>query len=278
MKLCTFVRKEQIEGPSMPGIVRADGVARLGCADLIAWLAARGEVNEVETFDFYDIRLLAPIPEPPSIRDFFAFEQHVATTRARRGEPVPEFWYSAPVFYFTNPAAVIGPDEIVAYPIGTEKLDYELEVAAVIGADEQIAAFTILNDWSARDLQRGEISVGLGPAKGKDFATSLGPVLVTLDEFDGTSASMVARVNGIERSRGELADLHYSWSEIRDRAVLNTRLRPGDVLGSGTVGTGCILESEDQQWLQPGDVIELEIAGLGVLRNVIGDRPHERSA
>lgn len=276
MRLCTFELRNSVDGQTMPGVVRDGEVTRLQCATLIDWLAAGGEVKEGETYRLEDARLIAPIPEPPSIRDFFAFEQHVATTRARRGESIPEFWFEAPVFYFTNPAAVVGPDETIAYPLGTEKLDYELEVAAVIGADQQIAGFTILNDWSARDLQRSEITVGLGPAKGKDFATSLGPVLVTIDEFNGTSGSMLARVNGIERSRGELADMHYAWTDLRDRALLNTRLRPGDVLGSGTVGTGCILESVDQRWLEPGDLVELEIAGLGTLRNVIGDRatPH----
>ena len=279
MRLCTFELRNSVDGQTMPGVVRDGEVTRLQCATLIDWLAAGGEVKEGETYRLEDARLIAPIPEPPSIRDFFAFEQHVATTRARRGESIPEFWFEAPVFYFTNPAAVVGPDETIAYPLGTEKLDYELEVAAVIGADQQIAGFTILNDWSARDLQRSEITVGLGPAKGKDFATSLGPVLVTIDEFNGTSGSMLARVNGIERSRGELADMHYAWTDLRDRALLNTRLRPGDVLGSGTVGTGCILESVDQRWLEPGDLVELEIAGLGTLRNVIGDRatPHVAS-
>jgi fumarylacetoacetate (FAA) hydrolase len=273
VKLCTFVLKQQPDGPPLPGVLHDGAVTRLECADLIDWLAKNGAVDEAESYDLDQVRLLSPIPVPPSIRDFFAFEQHVMTARARRGQPVPEFWYSQPVFYFTNPAAVIGPEDVVAFPQGTEMLDYELEVAAVIGADQQIAGFTILNDWSARDLQRDEITVGLGPAKGKDFATSMGPVLVTVDEFDGSDALMVARVNGVERSRGELRDLHYTWSQIRDRAAMNTRLRPGDVLGSGTVGTGCILESEAQTWLQPGDVVELEVTGLGVLRNVVGSRP-----
>jgi fumarylacetoacetate (FAA) hydrolase len=129
-----------------------------------------------------------------------------------------------------------------------------------------------MNDWSARDLQRAEMRVGLGPAKGKDFATSLGPVLVTPDEFDGSRAVMVARVNGEERSRGQLADMHFSWERIVEHAARNTRLLPGDVLGSGTVGTGCILEHGDGRWLQPGDVVDLEVEGIGVLRNTVGPR------
>jgi fumarylacetoacetate (FAA) hydrolase len=182
---------------------------------------------------------------------------------------VPKEWYEVPVFYFSNPSAIFGQDATVPYPDGTRELDYELECAAVIGADGAIGGFTILNDWSARDLQRQEVRVGLGPAKGKDFATSLGPVLVTVDEFDGRAAEMVARVNGEERSRGNLRDLHHSWETIVARAALNTRLRPGDVLGSGTVGTGCILEANDGRWLRIGDVVELEVEGIGVLRNTV---------
>ena len=141
----------------------------------------------------------------------------------------------------------------------------------MIGADG-LAGFTLFNDWSARDVQLAEMSVGLGPAKGKDFATSLGPVVVTPDELDGSSGTMVARVNGEERSRGELGDMHFSWEQIVAQAARNTRLLPGDVLGSGTVGTGCILELGDGRWLQPGDVVELEVERIGVLRNTVGPR------
>ena len=188
-----------------------------------------------------------------------------------RGEVVPE-WYELPVFYFSNPAAIYGPDEEVPYPDGTEELDYELEVAAVIGADGAIGGFTVLNDWSARDLQRQEMRVGLGPAKGKDFATSLGPVIVTPDELGDLKLGMVARVNGEERSRGNLGDIHWSWEAIVEQAARNTELRPGDVIGSGTVGTGCILEHGDGRWLQPRDVVELEVEGIGTLRNRVGAR------
>ena len=185
---------------------------------------------------------------------------------------MPEEWYRIPVFYFSNPAVIYGPEAEIPYPEGTEELDYELEVAAVIGAEGRIAGFTVLNDWSARDLQRAEMRVGLGPSKGKDFATSLGPIVVTPDEFDGSTATMVARVNGEERSRGELGDMHHSWDAIVEHAARNTELHPGDVLGSGTVGTGCILELGDGRWLQPGDIVELEVEGIGVLRNTVGPR------
>jgi fumarylacetoacetate (FAA) hydrolase len=272
MRLVTFALKDGTVGP-VPGVLTGDTVSRLDCDDLVEWLIRNGRVDVSENYERAAVEVLSPISRPPSIRDFFAFEQHVATTRAKRGATVPEFWYREPVFYFTNPAAVIGPDAVVAYPRGTEKLDYELEVAAVIGANQQIAGFTILNDWSARDIQRDEISVGLGPAKGKDFATSIGPCIVTIDEFDATQGLMLARVNGVERSRGQLSDIHFSWEVIRERAARNTTLYPGDILGSGTVGSGCILESTDEQWLIPGDEVELEIAGIGVLRNWIGARP-----
>jgi len=208
----------------------------------------------------------APLPVA-SIRDFYAFEQHVKTARALRGQEVPPEWYEIPVFYFSNPAAIFGPDDAIPYPEGTEELDYELEVAAVIGDEGRIGGFTVMNDWSARDLQRQEMRVGLGPAKGKDFATSLGPVLVTPDEFDGSAGAMIARVNGEERSRGELGAMYHSWNALLERSAANTTLRPGDVIGSGTVGNGCTLEHGDGRWLQRGDVVELEVDGIGALRN-----------
>jgi fumarylacetoacetate (FAA) hydrolase len=203
------------------------------------------------------------------VRDFMAFEEHVATARRQRGADVPREWYEIPVFYFSNPAAIFGPDEDVPYPEGTAELDYELECAAIVGAEGMIGGFTILNDWSARDVQRAEMRVGLGPAKGKDFATSIGPVVVTPDEFDGSAGAMVARVNGEERSRGDLSDMYHRWDALLAQAARNAVLRPGDVIGSGTVGTGCILEHGDGRWLQRGDVVELEIEGIGVLRNTV---------
>jgi fumarylacetoacetate (FAA) hydrolase len=193
----------------------------------------------------------------------------VKAARATRGLDVPREWYDQPVFYFSNPNAIYGPEDEVPYPIGTNELDYELEVAAIIGANGEIGGFTVMNDWSARDLQRSEMKVGLGPAKGKDFATSIGPIVVTPDEFDGREAELIARVNGEERSRGNLRDLYHPWERIVEHAALNTRLLPGDVLGSGTVGSGCILELGDERWLQRGDVVELEVEGIGVLRNRI---------
>jgi len=248
-------------------------VIQLAAQTLQSFFTGGGESREHAEFALSEVRLLAPVSHPPSVRDFYAFEQHVATARASRGLEVPEEWYAQPVFYFSNPAAIFGPEDEIPYPAGSEELDYELEVAAVIGAEGRIGGFTIMNDWSTRDLQRAEMRVGLGPAKGKDFATSLGPVLVTTDEFDGTSGEMIARVNGEERSRGNLRDLHHPWPRIVEHAARNTVLRPGDVLGSGTVGTGCIFEHGDGRWLEPGDVVELEVEGIGLLRNLVGPRP-----
>jgi fumarylacetoacetate (FAA) hydrolase len=253
-----------------PGRIEGDRVIQLAAQTLQSFFTGGGQAREHDEFALADVVLRPPVLHPPSIRDFYAFEQHVRTARASRGLDVPAEWYEIPVFYFSNAAAVYGPDDEIPHPAGTEELDYELELAAVIGVEGQIAGFTVMNDWSARDLQRAEMKVGLGPSKGKDFATSLGPVVVTTDEFDGTAGTMVARVNGEERSRGSVADMHHSWQAIRDHAALNTRLLPGDILGSGTVGTGCILELGDGRWLRPGAVVELEIEGIGVLRNTVG--------
>ncbi len=234
-----------------------------------------------------EVRLIAPLPRPNTLRDFYAFEQHVETAARNRGRTVPPEWYELPAFYFSNPGAIYGPGSDVPIP-RTEALDYELEIACVIGkagrdileedAEFYIAGYMIMNDWSARDIQRIEMAVGLGPAKGKDFATSLGPTLVTPDELeerllpDGRyNLGMVARVNGVERSRGNTRDMFYTFGQMIAHASRDCNLYPGDVLGSGTVGTGCLLELTHGEgpWLEIGDDVELEIGGLGVLKNRI---------
>jgi fumarylacetoacetate (FAA) hydrolase len=234
-----------------------------------------------------------PLPPIASLRDFYAFEQHVATCRRHRGLDMPTEWYKIPVFYFSNPAGVIGHDAPVHAPRDSHALDYELELACVVGkacrdlpdddsAMECVAGFTIMNDWSARDLQRGEMSVGLGPSKGKDFATSLGPELVPFAELrdryrDGRlHLEMTASVNGKILSRGDSGSMYWTWPQLLAHASRDATLRPGDVLGSGTVGTGCILELTPQAtggWLKPGDVVELSIERLGVLRNHVVEHP-----
>lgn len=273
MRLCMFSPKDRDLERGWPGRIEGDRVVQLAAQTLQSFFTGGGKAREHAEYPLAEVRLLPPVLHPPSIRDFYAFEQHVQTARARRGREVPREWYEQPVFYFSNPASIYGPEDEIPYPEGTAELDYELEVAAVIGAEGRIGGFTIMNDWSARDLQRAEMRVGLGPAKGKDFATSLGPVVVTPDELGDLRLAMVARVNGEERSRGNLGDLYHPWEAIVAHAARNTRLVAGDVLGSGTVGTGCILELGDGRWLQPGDVVELEVEGIGVLRNVVGPRP-----
>jgi 2-keto-4-pentenoate hydratase/2-oxohepta-3-ene-1,7-dioic acid hydratase in catechol pathway len=262
-------------------------------------LAQAGERAGREPAGVYDlsaVRLLPPIPVPPSVRDFYAFEQHVRTARQKRGLEMEPDWYELPVFYFTNPAAILGPGDDVAVPPGSKQLDFELEVAAVVGlggsdlepetAGRHIAGFTVMNDWSARDLQRREMKLSLGPAKGKDFATSLGPLLVTPDELEpyrkdaAYDLAMTATVNGVEYSRASLADIYWSFGEMLAYASRGTRLVPGDVIGSGTCGTGCILElslvhgEEAYPWLKPGDEVALEVEHLGRLPSrVVKGRP-----
>jgi fumarylacetoacetate (FAA) hydrolase len=222
-----------------------------------------------------------------SIRDFYAFEQHVKTCRKQRGLDMVPQWYQVPVFYFSNPACVLGQDDPVKAPQGSQALDYELELACVVGKEvrdlpdndsamECLAGFTIMNDWSARDLQRAEMAVGLGPSKSKDFATSLGPSLVPFSQLadcyrDGRlHLEMTASVNGREYSRGNGAAMYWTWPQLLAHASRDTVLRPGDVLGSGTVGTGCILELTPEAvggWLKAGDQVELTVERLGTLRN-----------
>ncbi len=248
-----------------------------------------------DVFELDAVQVLAPIPHPPTVRDFYAFEQHVRTARQRRGLEMDPDWYELPVFYFSNPYAITGPDDDVAIPPGSAEMDYELEVAAVVGvagadldpdeAERSIAGYCVMNDWSARDIQRREMKLSMGPVKGKDFATSLGPVFVTPDELEDTrrdksfDLAMTASVNGVEYSRASLADIFWSFGEMIAYASRGTRVETGDIIGSGTCGTGCILElslvhgADRYPWLQPGDVVELSVERLGTLRNrvVTGD-------
>ena len=277
---------------SQPALVVEDRVYTLPYPHMLAVMAAGAEKAaskaSKDSFGLDEVKFHSPI-HPITLRDGYAFEQHVKTANRNRGREVPEEWYQFPVFYFTNPNAVFGDEDEIPYPPYTKALDYELEVAAVIGksginikaedAPAHIFGYTIWNDWSARDVQRKEIAVGLGPAKGKDFASSFGPVIVThealADKATGRPGvydlEMVARVNGVEFSRGNFKDMYWSFGDIIARASESVMLNPGDVIGSGTVGTGCLLELTKFQgpWLDHGDVVELEIERLGVLRNKI---------
>jgi fumarylacetoacetate (FAA) hydrolase len=235
-----------------------------------------------------DLAFGPPVQRPPTIRDFYAFEGHVRTMWERRGGEVPETWYRLPVFYFSNVSEIRGPDDPVWCPGASTELDYELEVAALVDtpalnldparAEEAIGGFTIFNDWSARDLQREETTVRLGPAKGKDFASSFGPYLVTPDELvdarraNGYDLAMTAAVNGTETSRGRWSDVQFSFADMLARASADARLRPGDLLGSGTVGGGCLLEVREStlgRYLEPGDTVALTVERLGTLRTPV---------
>jgi 2-keto-4-pentenoate hydratase/2-oxohepta-3-ene-1,7-dioic acid hydratase in catechol pathway len=224
------------------------------------------------------IRLLAPLPNPGSLRDFIAFEEHIAATSKRRGQPIPPEWYKAPVYYKGNHRTIIGPEDDLLWPLETTKLDYELELACVIGrqgkdipereAEAYIAGYTIMNDFSARDVQFQEMACRLGPSKGKDFATAIGPCLVTPDEIPDLNAlTMVARVNGETWSKGRFGTIHWSFAQMIAHVSRGEAIYPGDLFGSGTVGGGSGLELE--RYLNPGDVVELEIQPIGVLRNRI---------
>jgi fumarylacetoacetate (FAA) hydrolase len=246
------------------------------------------QASRVASFSPDEILYLPPVLPAASFRDFYAFEEHVRRARSRRGLEVPEQWYRFPVFYFSNHSAFLGHDAKFAVPPDGEWLDFELEVAAVLWrggrdlseseAETCIAGYSVLNDWSARKVQREEMAVGLGPAKGKDFASSLGPWLVTPDALadhrsgKGYDLQMSARVNGRELTRNNWNTIHYSFAEMIARASRGVELSPGDVFGSGTVGGGCILEIGPEEaggWLQSGDIVELEIDELGSLSNAI---------
>lgn len=243
--------------------------------------------------DAADLTFGSPILHPTSLRDFYAFEKHVATMWRRRDMPVPDAWYRLPIFYFSNVSEVRGPGDPVWAPGGSNELDYELEIAALIDTpakdisaargEEAIGGYFVMSDWSARDLQRDETAVRLGPAKGKDFATTLGPYLVTPDEIasaragKGYDLAVSATINGKIISRGNWRDIHFSFGEMVERAAADVQLRAGDVLGSGTVGGCCLLEVKDEsgfgRYLQPGDSVTLKVDRLGELASPIIARP-----
>ncbi len=280
-------------GEGVQGFIDHEPVARAAADELVARHAKKPLGSPVGVAA-KGLTLASPLPRPPSMRDGYAFRRHVETARKNRGlEMIPEF-DQFPVFYFTNHQAVIGPGEVHVQKQHMDRLDFELEAAVVIGklgrnvpaarADELVFGYTIMNDLSARALQMEEMKLSLGPAKGKDFATALGPVLVTRDELAGKAIAtpkgehhdlqMRAYVNGVQVSQGNLKDMTWTFAQILERASYGVTLYPGDVIGSGTCGTGCFLELNgskitNNQWLQVGDVVALEIDGLGRLENRI---------
>lgn len=231
-------------------------------------------------YDVPDVKLDAPLDEIHMYRDFYAHEKHVKKGFEKRKEEVPAAWYEIPAYYKGGNTGFIGQDDIIPWPFYSQQLDYELELGVVIGRDgknvkakdikKHIFGFTILNDISARDIQRKEISIRLGPAKGKDWCSVMGPVIVTYDEFNYEEPNllMTASVNGEEWSRGQSGDSHYSWGEMIEHMGMEEWIRATDFIGSGTVGTGCGLELD--KWIKPGDKLELNIERIGTLKNIVG--------
>jgi fumarylacetoacetate (FAA) hydrolase len=252
-------------------------------ADVAASRASKDSVSVDE------VKFLSPL-QPKTLRDAYAFETHVKTANRNRGQDVPKIWYEFPVFYFSNPVNDFGHNDDIPYPSYTDAIDYELEIAVVIGrpginlspeqAPNHIFGFTIFNDWSARDLQIREMRTNFGPVKSKDFACSFGPAIVTPDSLADKATNrpgvydllMTAKVNGKELSRGNFNDIFWSFGDIISRASQSVMLGPGDVIGSGTVGTGCLYELTKNKgpWLNEGDIVELEIERIGILKNTVG--------
>ncbi len=303
MKLVTF---ENAEGQARAGWLQGEGVVDMQQAsggalpaDMLSFIDrheayfalidAQKLRDVAPTHALADVKLLAPLPNPRSFRDYISFEQHLLNASSKFGHKVAPEWYEMPIFYFTNHQAIFGPGADVPRPQGETRLDYELEVGCVIGkagqniqaeaADAHIFGYTIFNDFTARAIQAREMRCNLGPAKGKDFANVIGPYLVTKDELAGYADGngrfnlrMRSRINGQTICDGNFNTIHYTFGQMMARASENgVTLQPGDIIGSGTVGWGSLIETnfEAHRPLEPGDVVELEIDGLGVLRNQI---------
>jgi len=312
MKLSTYTLKKSDK--ELIGLLNKDSLINLNVffgeicllelIQLPDWkelIIKKTKLNNLTTHNLEEVKLLAPIPRPNSLRDAYAFRQHVETSRRNRGLEMSKEFDDFPVFYFSNHNAIFGPsDDIQCMPSHFEKLDYELEIAILIGkeginvkaenAKEYIAGFMIMNDMSSRGLQMKEMKLNLGPAKGKDFASVLGPYLVTPDELSGNiinedgngcnyDLQMTCSLNGKLLSRGNLKDMAWSFEKIIERVSYGATIYPGDIIGSGTVGTGCLLEingtnklkSSDftEVWLKENDVVEMEIEKLGKITNKI---------
>lgn len=268
--------------PNMLGYFRAGAMGQAALAEVATRWSEEGEIvglhGEKTSFAESEVKFLAPVPRPNTMRDFSTFEQHQQrVTRARGTAEVPDVWYELPVYWKANPDNVIGPEAEVRWPSYSERLDFELEFGVFIGrsgkniskaeAHRYIAGYTVFNDFSARDRQARETVMTFGPAKGKDFDTSkaLGPCLVTPDEFGEGNHRMTARINGELWSEGWTGDMYWSFADLSAYVSQSETLRPGDFLGSGACGAGCGLELN--RWIQPGDTVELAVEGIGILRN-----------
>jgi 2-keto-4-pentenoate hydratase/2-oxohepta-3-ene-1,7-dioic acid hydratase in catechol pathway len=266
-----------VDHPAFPDTM--EGLVGAGPAALERARQAVRPQGASQRFAVEDALLLVPLL-PSSFRDFLAFEDHVKAGAARRGESVPEAWYEIPIYYKGNHRSVIGPDEEVPWPPFTEELDFELEVAAILGgrgrdldagtAAQLVFGYTLMNDWSARDIQRKEMAARLGPAKSKDFATSLGPCIVTADAFDPAGVRLTARVDGDVWAEGTLTDAYWTFPQMIAYVSQGEEVWPGDVYGSGTFGGGCGLDLGRFLW--PGAVVELEAERIGILRNRVGPK------
>jgi 2-keto-4-pentenoate hydratase/2-oxohepta-3-ene-1,7-dioic acid hydratase in catechol pathway len=287
------VGRVDFDGAPHPAIFEQETVKILSVeTDVIDVLASAGgpSPRPIAEAQLSEVQLLAPL-SPPAIRDFSVFEQHIEGIMLGQGTPIPQAWYDSPFCYFSNPGAVTGPSEEIEVPPGCRDLDFELEVAAIVGragrnlhpedAGGFIAGYTIFNDWSARDLQFAEMKLGLGICKGKDFANTLGPWIVSPDELEPYRANsrldldLRAKVNGHELGDDTLANMAWSFEELVSYASRGTWIQPGDVIGSGTCGSGALIElrgrngADDYPWLSPGDKIELTVGGIGTLTNTV---------
>lgn len=276
MKYVTY----EVQGRQRVGILEGERVRDAGFdGDMVAFISAGAPIGSLT--DVGAARLRAPL-RPRSLRDFLGFEGHLKGAFSRLGKAIPEEWYQVPAFYKGMPDTVIGPDDILPWPWYSERLDHELELAVVIGrqgrniprarATDHIFGYTLWNDMSARDVQRRELPVGMGPCKAKDWDGSnvLGPCIVTPDEIDAGNLRLSVRVNGEEWGGDSTAHMHHTFADMIAYASQDQTLYPGEVLGSGTATGGSGLELD--RWLQPGDLIEMEAEGIGILRNRVGQR------
>lgn len=302
MKLVTFKNKS---GQIRTGWLNAEGVVDMQRADaalpgdmlsfideherFFALIEEKGLRNVAAHYALSDVQLLAPLPNPRSFRDYIGFEQHMLNASKSFGHNIGAAWYEMPIFYFTNHHAIYGPEDEIKRPAKETRLDIELEMAMIIGkkgknisvaeADDYIFGYTIFNDWTARAIQKREMEVPLGPHKGKDFANAIGPYIVTKEEMEQYRAGdgrfnleMTARINGNTICEGNYQTVHWTFPQMMERASENdVTLMPGDILGSGTVGWGSLIENNFSvhRPLEPGDVVELEIEGIGILRNKV---------